>query len=1119
MGQSSSRPHEPSARPALPTPSTLTNAVAGASTDAQPVLSADVDAHASDSSGSQRSPIRKSILKLVKPSNIRSRLSSVASHPGEVGRSWRNSRRWSKSPHNSTTPPLEPQLASSSTSFTDAPSNLLPPALDKGKQREITPPSDEEEDSQETTHINVDQASRLASGAPLPDLTASAMTPVLGATDSVVGSLADPHTVSETTDDAHTPNEADFESSPIESPSPVNQPEGNQAPSSPEPQLPPSPPQSTPPPRQFPPPGTLVVVQGIVHTTDVTRPGSTSQGESTPSSNSRPGSGLETLPDQSANRTRNRLSALLRPRSASSRPPSTLVGESTSTTTAPPEAEHLPASASELSRLSTAESTQNDVNTAVPNEPVDLHRDEFVSLTGGSPPASDSRVPSISSSSIDVLGTLLSVAAAATAASLLTGSSEPILSSGLAPPNPSSFSPSSASPISTTSPSTTSLPNLPPYPRSPTPNTMNPDISAAGRAERMRQAWGTIRERLGLRPSVSPPGHAPGDVFRQDNNLPSPIGLNGDAATTGTPTDTRELMLAEMARAFNIGLGLNGLGGLTQTASTSNAPADRDAVGVPRSSPDEDHMTAEGTGNDTASQPRSAPATNATNMTMPPEGSFERFLVDLQIDLRAALTQADENAETTQASTQNPQSPEQGTPIFPVAANDATAPSTSSLPVFTEFHEQQTASQLDVHAEQSGNTEAVHTGDDFYADLPLQELSDSESEFDEDDHEDDDDDDFHSVEHESTDAGQNGPSNDETHPRTSGTGRIDASGRINWWRLYRFPPIISPRIDTAGLRQPFVATPQSTSPTTTPTSLFSPNPTPHPAGPSPTDAIPIDSPSSDTPTSNSLPLPQQPHAQALHSVVPVIVVGLQSVNQEWRPEMPQHGENEGIDFFGRPSSEEGNANGPANDHVDEDDLDAWGGQHSVGLDGARGRGRARGWQSRAANAIRNLRSGRRNTEAGTGAQAPLVAPGSRTFLIYVIGGYYPPDHSIVTGGPNILDSFEALLELADLLGQVKPPTVSKDDIDKSGLKIIKASELVQHEKEGKVSANCLDRCLICLDDYEPDDQIRVMSCRHAFHKGCVDEWLQKGRNNCPACRSTGVKADTHASPVTPMPAS
>lgn len=90
-------------------------------------------------------------------------------------------------------------------------------------------------------------------------------------------------------------------------------------------------------------------------------------------------------------------------------------------------------------------------------------------------------------------------------------------------------------------------------------------------------------------------------------------------------------------------------------------------------------------------------------------------------------------------------------------------------------------------------------------------------------------------------------------------------------------------------------------------------------------------------------------------------------------------------------------------------------------------------------------------------------------------GYYPPDHSIVTGGPNVLDSFEALLyvvdhtyiccesndmflrELADLLGQVKPPTATKDDLEKSGLEIIKASEVPQHEKEGKISSNCTDR--------------------------------------------------------------
>jgi len=55
------------------------------------------------------------------------------------------------------------------------------------------------------------------------------------------------------------------------------------------------------------------------------------------------------------------------------------------------------------------------------------------------------------------------------------------------------------------------------------------------------------------------------------------------------------------------------------------------------------------------------------------------------------------------------------------------------------------------------------------------------------------------------------------------------------------------------------------------------------------------------------------------------------------------------------------------------------------------------------------------------------------------------------------DVFIALRELADLLGQVKPPTVTKDDIEKSGLQIIKASEMEQYEKDGKVASNCLDR--------------------------------------------------------------
>lgn len=61
------------------------------------------------------------------------------------------------------------------------------------------------------------------------------------------------------------------------------------------------------------------------------------------------------------------------------------------------------------------------------------------------------------------------------------------------------------------------------------------------------------------------------------------------------------------------------------------------------------------------------------------------------------------------------------------------------------------------------------------------------------------------------------------------------------------------------------------------------------------------------------------------------------------------------------------------------------------------------------------------------------------------------------------DTFEAIIanilirELAELLGQVKPPTATREDIDNSGLQIIKASDLSRYEQEGKISSNCVDR--------------------------------------------------------------
>lgn len=42
-------------------------------------------------------------------------------------------------------------------------------------------------------------------------------------------------------------------------------------------------------------------------------------------------------------------------------------------------------------------------------------------------------------------------------------------------------------------------------------------------------------------------------------------------------------------------------------------------------------------------------------------------------------------------------------------------------------------------------------------------------------------------------------------------------------------------------------------------------------------------------------------------------------------------------------------------------------------------------------------------------------------------------------------------------------------------------------------------CPICLADLAPDDEVRILPCKHFFHKACVDEWLHVN-STCPTCR-------------------
>ena len=121
--------------------------------------------------------------------------------------------------------------------------------------------------------------------------------------------------------------------------------------------------------------------------------------------------------------------------------------------------------------------------------------------------------------------------------------------------------------------------------------------------------------------------------------------------------------------------------------------------------------------------------------------------------------------------------------------------------------------------------------------------------------------------------------------------------------------------------------------------------------------------------------------------------------------------------------------------------------------------------------------------------------GSRSWIIYVLGGSYPENHPILTTPSLFTDSptYEDMMLLSSILGPAKAPVASEGDVAAAAgvFRIVRtASGLVAEEVEGgEAVALAPDaRCLICLCDFEADEEARkLVKCEHMFHKLCIDQ--------------------------------
>lgn len=83
--------------------------------------------------------------------------------------------------------------------------------------------------------------------------------------------------------------------------------------------------------------------------------------------------------------------------------------------------------------------------------------------------------------------------------------------------------------------------------------------------------------------------------------------------------------------------------------------------------------------------------------------------------------------------------------------------------------------------------------------------------------------------------------------------------------------------------------------------------------------------------------------------------------------------------------------------------------------------------------------------------------------------------------------------LSSILGPAKPPVASEEDVASApGLFTIRSvgGVLVAEAVEGEETISLANdtRCLVCLCDFEADEEARkLVKCEHLFHKICIDQ--------------------------------
>ncbi|KAL4931328.1 uncharacterized protein BDV17DRAFT_280234 [Aspergillus undulatus] len=131
------------------------------------------------------------------------------------------------------------------------------------------------------------------------------------------------------------------------------------------------------------------------------------------------------------------------------------------------------------------------------------------------------------------------------------------------------------------------------------------------------------------------------------------------------------------------------------------------------------------------------------------------------------------------------------------------------------------------------------------------------------------------------------------------------------------------------------------------------------------------------------------------------------------------------------------------------------------------------------------------------------APTGRSWLIYVVGTNLSENHpafaapSLFTDNPT----YEDMVLLSSLLGPVKPPVATQEDLTSAGglFRLVEyGSNLSAEAVDGSGSIQIAEgeRCLICLSEYEASEELRQLTkCEHLYHRDCIDQPIDSSQTD------------------------